>query len=116
MRTIGTEQVKQILTGDDATPVINVLAREHFEDKHIPGTVNIPVESTDFVEKVEQRAPDKSSPVVVYCASKSCNASERAAEQLERAGFSRVLDFEVGMEGWETAGYRAEGRQSTEGR
>lgn len=116
MHTIGPDQVKQIITGDDATPVINVLDREQYKDKHIPGTVNIPIQSSDFVERVVQRAPDKSAPVVLYCASESCNASERAAEQLERAGFSRVLDFEVGMEGWEKAGYRAEGRQTTEGR
>jgi rhodanese-related sulfurtransferase len=115
MHTIGPEQVKQILTGDEATPVINVLDREHFEDKHIPGSVNVPLGSSDFVEKVTQRTPDKSASVVVYCASKSCDASERAAEQLERAGFSKVLDFQVGMEGWETAGYRAEGRQTTGG-
>lgn len=115
MKTIGAEQVKQILTGDKATPVINVLDREHYEDKHIPGTVNIPFSSADFIEKFEQRLPDKSSTLVVYCAKTDCDVSERAAERLEQAGYTAVMDFEAGMAGWESAGYRAEGRQTTGG-
>lgn len=96
--------------------MINVLDREHYEDKHIPGTVNIPLGSTDFIEKIAQRVPDKAASIVLYCAKSECDASERAAERLERAGYSAVMDFEAGMEGWESAGFRAEGRQTTHGR
>lgn len=112
MKTIQAAELERHLTGDDAPPVINVLDSDTFEDKHIPGSVNIPMESEDFVERVEQRLGGKSQPVVVYCASTQCDASEKAARQLEEAGFTNVQDFESGVEGWEQAGYQLEGRQA----
>lgn len=108
METISAEDLKRILTGADGTPVVNVLPTAEYERKHIPGTVNIPIESDEFVRRVEQRVNSKADAIVVYCMSASCDASERAAERLERAGFTNVKDYADGLDGWEQAGYRVE--------
>ena len=105
MDTITADQLKSILTGEPRMPVINVLDRDEYRREHIPGTLNIPLDSDDFVREVEGRVASKSDPVVVYCASSACNASEKAAGKLERAGFRRVHDFADGLEGWRRAGY-----------
>jgi rhodanese-related sulfurtransferase len=89
-------------------PVINVLDREHFEDKHIPGSINIPLETDDFADQVADRLGSKSDPVIVYCASEQCDASTKAARRLESAGFTDIRDFEPGVQGWEDAGFRLE--------
>lgn len=110
MQTIQAHELKRILNGGDETQVINVLDPEDFRDKHIPASVNIPVSSQDFVRKVEQHVQSKSAPIVVYCARTECNASENAAKKLEQAGFTTVMDFSAGVEGWSSAGYELEGR------
>ncbi len=111
MQTIQAKELKRILNGPDETPVINVLDPEHYRDKHIPATINIPVSSNDFVRQVEQHVHSKTAPVVVYCAKTDCDASEKAAKKLEAAGFTAVMDFEAGVDGWSSAGYELEGRQ-----
>ncbi|MDX1637601.1 MAG: rhodanese-like domain-containing protein [Balneolaceae bacterium] len=87
----------------DARPVlINVLSNESYVAKHIPGSINIPQEEIELVEKV---VPDKEQDIVVYCANADCKASPKAAEALLEMGYSRVWDFETGLAGWKQAGY-----------
>jgi rhodanese-related sulfurtransferase len=80
--------------------LVNVLAPEAFEKAHIPDSVNIPESSEDFVKRVRDRVQKPDDTVVVYCASRECNASPKAARKLEEAGFTDVYDYETGMAGW----------------
>jgi rhodanese-related sulfurtransferase len=111
MQTIEAQELKRILASENETSVINVLDAEHYHDRHIPASINIPLSSYDFVRKVEERLHSKSARVVVYCSSTECDASEKAAKQLEEAGFTAVLDFKAGVDGWSSAGYELQGRQ-----
>ena len=52
-------------------------------------------------QRVEEQAGGKDKPVVVYCASQQCNSSEKAAENLENAGFTAVTDFAGGFKAWQ---------------
>jgi rhodanese-related sulfurtransferase len=112
MKTMQAEELKKMLTGDPVARVINVLDADSYREKHIPGTVNIPVSDSNFVDKVENLVENKTKPVVVYCASTDCNASEKAAEKLEQAGFQDVRDFAAGTRGWEASGYALAGREA----
>lgn len=80
--------------------LINVLSPEKFNERHIRTSINIPVASDDFVERVESVAGSKDRKIVVYCANFDCDASPKAAEKLEQAGFTRVFDYEGGTEDW----------------
>ena len=104
MRTLKTGEMKEILKKPDRPPVINVLPAESHQEKHIPGSENVPVDQEQFVQSVEQKVGGKDEPVILYCASTQCDASPRAARKLEAAGFSRVMDYEEGVAGWEEAG------------
>jgi rhodanese-related sulfurtransferase len=112
MQTIRAEDMKSILTSDSRATVINVLDKEDYRAKHIPGTINIPVSSDSFVRDVENQIDSKGDPVVVYCANTECNASDKAAEKLENAGFKDVRDFAAGVKGWEEARYQLEGAKA----
>ena len=58
-------------------------------------------EVSDFVARVEKEAGGKDKPVIVYCASRQCNSSEKAAEKLENAGFTQILDYAGGFKAWQ---------------
>ncbi len=109
MQTLTAEQLRRVIEGPQRVPVINVLDQDSYEQKHIPDSVSVPLSEPNFVDQVDEQVSNRTDPVVVYCASSSCDASERAAEKLERAGFTGVRDFEAGVEGWAEAGYRLEG-------
>ena len=100
VQTITTEELKKMRDHGEDFVLINVLPEKEFQQERIPDSKNIPVESEDFVEEVEQAVGDKESKVVVYCASSTCDASTKAAERLEAGGFSNVLAYEGGMKAW----------------
>lgn len=105
MQAITMEELqdKMASQGDNDLLLINVLDPESFRKKHIPGSVNIPLEGEgeDFAGEVEKIAGSKERHIVIYCASLDCEDSARAGERLEEAGFLNIFDFEGGMKIWE---------------
>lgn len=109
MKTITAYDLQRWLGADRDLVLVDVLPKASFEQRHIPGSVNAPVDAPDFERRVEEYAAgDKSRRVVVYCANSACNASPRAAQKLEAAGFTQVYDYEAGIEGWEALDHPAD--------
>jgi rhodanese-related sulfurtransferase len=100
MKTITTDQLKELRDKNGGLTLVNTLAADSFEKTRIPGAVNIPLDSNDFTARVEQKAGGKDKPVVVYCASEQCNSSEKAAKKLEDAGFTAVSRYTGGAAAW----------------
>jgi rhodanese-related sulfurtransferase len=100
MNTIDAKTLGQWQSGGRSFLLLNVLSADAFAKDRIPGSVNVPVDSTDFAARVERLAGDKSRAIVTYCASFECDASTRAARQLIAAGFQDVTDFKGGMKEW----------------
>ncbi|MFO7764399.1 MAG: rhodanese-like domain-containing protein [Wenzhouxiangellaceae bacterium] len=101
MKTISRNELKRMNEeAHEDFVLINVLPREEFNKRHIRTSINVPVGDDDFVEKVESVAGGKQRKIVVYCANFDCDASPRAAEALENAGFEQVYDYQGGTEDW----------------
>lgn len=79
-----TELLDMIKAG---AKVVDVRTPEEFEDEHFPNAVNIPV---DQLNARLTEFGDKSTPVVVYCASGSRSAY--AARMLRQAGYTHVVN------------------------
>lgn len=114
MQTLDASQLKAWQNARKTFQLYNVLDPDAFARQHIPGSKNRPVSKDDFVRSVEQDVR-KDDPVVVYCASTECNASAKAAERLRAAGFTKVYDFEAGMDGWKQAGFPVERGAAADG-
>ncbi|PSQ84507.1 MAG: rhodanese-like domain-containing protein [Bacteroidetes bacterium QH_2_63_10] len=109
LTTISADDLKEALGSDHPPVVINTLPRDAHEAKHIPGSINVP---TDDIEEVERLVPNKDEPIVVYCANADCDASPTAARELEELGYTDVIDFEDGYAGWRQAGYSLTGEDA----
>ena len=85
--------------------VVNVLARESFEDCHIVGSISVPL------AELEAAAAgwDKSQKIVTYCAHSACPASGSAADMLTELGFENVQAYEGGIKEWYQTGLPTEG-------
>jgi rhodanese-related sulfurtransferase len=104
MKTLNKQQLEENFGSNDDTLLINVLPRENFEKAHIPASINIPIESDDFIQQVEKQTENKNQKIIVYCASFDCDASTKAAQKLEEAGYTNVYDFKGGMQEWQEGG------------
>lgn len=81
--------------------LIDVRTPEEFSTGHIPGSVNINVETlANRLDEVPAGVP-----IVVYC--RSGNRSATAAQILVNAGFSPVFDL-GGIQQWVAEGYPTE--------
>ncbi|TWT90374.1 molybdopterin biosynthesis protein MoeB [Pseudobythopirellula maris] len=101
MKKIDADQLRSMFDNNADFLLINTLSADNFAKTKIEGAVNIPQDQDQFVSEVESRAADKSTPIVVYCASADCNSSDKAAEKLDAAGFTNVMDFAEGAAGWQ---------------
>ena len=104
MQTLDTSQLKMLLGGSGGElALINTLPEAEFPATQIPHSDNVPLEASDFEQRVEEIAGGKFRPVVVYCGSKESDLSRRAAEKLTAAGFTDVWDYEGGAQAWKEA-------------
>lgn len=101
MNTITTKDLKALKGDNTDLTLVNTLAADAFQKTQIPGSINVPLESDDFAARVEQEAGGKHKPVVVYCASRQCDSSDKAARKLESAGFTAVSRYTDGAAGWQ---------------
>lgn len=101
MQSISREELEIMNDSSEKDFVlINVLPQDAFNKSHIRTSINIPHDDPQFEETVAKVAGNKDRNVVVYCASFDCDASPKAAGKLDRAGFSKVYDYEGGTKDW----------------
>ncbi|NJN83528.1 MAG: sulfurtransferase [Caldilineaceae bacterium] len=81
--------------------VVDVRERDEFVQGHIPGATFIP---RGFLElQIEQHAPDRDQPVVIYCAGGVRSAL--AARNLREMGYSNPISLISGFNGWKIQGW-----------
>lgn len=97
MNTISTDELAARLERSDRIRLIDVLSPEHFEQVHLPGAENIPLEA------LRERAPDElqlDEPIVVYCSGPTCRLSPQAAHLLDELGYREVFHYQGGIAEW----------------
>ena len=89
----------------NGTVIVDVREQNEWDESHIPGAVHVP---RSYLEsRIEGAAPDKSSRVVLYCA--SGNRSAWAADALEKVlGYEHVESMKGGITLWKDRGYEVE--------
>lgn len=104
MDTITADELKTRQMKGERLTLVNTLDPDGYDSTAIPGSVNIPLDSEGFEQRVQQMIGGKNQPIVVYCASRECPSSENAAKRLRDCGFTEVIDFEGGAKEWKEQG------------
>src|SRR5215216_3905792 len=73
----------------DRATFVDVRERDEWDVEHIPGAVHIPRERLE--SRIEQTAPDRSAPLVLYCESGARSAF--AARTLNELGYEDVRNL-----------------------
>ncbi len=123
MTEISTDEAETLL--EEGVPYVDVRTVEEFEDGHVPGALNVPlnhnspsgmVPNPDFLTVLSAHF-EKDEKFIVAC--KAGTRSAQAATLLKQAGFSEVLDMTAGFVGRRGTfgdtipGWSAEGREVT---
>jgi molybdopterin/thiamine biosynthesis adenylyltransferase/rhodanese-related sulfurtransferase len=88
------------LIAEESPAIVDVRERDEWDEGHLPGAVHVP--RGHLESRIESAAPDKSRPVLVYCA--SGNRSAFAAKTLEELGYDHVVSLAGGFTDWKRNG------------
>ncbi len=90
-----------LVENGDRPVLVDVRERDEWVEGHIPGAVHVP---RGYLEsRIEAAAPDRSKPILVYCAGGSRSAF--AAKSLEELGYERVISLAGGFTDWKRNGF-----------
>lgn len=82
--------------------VVDTRSAASWSQGRIPGAVHIP--NAELEARIGEVAPDKDTPVVVYCWGPGCNGSTRGALILATLGYTQVRELIGGFEYWAREG------------
>lgn len=94
-RQIGMDEAITMMEEETDYIILDVRTVAEYQEKHIPGAMNIPNETIGDEEIPE--LPDKGQLILVYC--RSGNRSKQAASKLAALGYSNVVEF-GGINSW----------------
>jgi sulfur-carrier protein adenylyltransferase/sulfurtransferase len=99
--TVTLEEIKRRLEAKEPMVLIDVREKEEHRQGFIPGALSVP---RGFLEiQIESKVPDKSAPVVLYCAGGTRSAL--AAKTLHELGYTRVESANPGFVRWKDLGF-----------
>lgn len=104
---ITTAELKEKIDQKEDFALIEVLGPETFGEFHLPGAINVPVDDS-FEAGIQTAIPDKNKLTVVYCRNTECHASEKAVRRMKLLGYTNVLEYHNGKDGWQSAGLPVE--------
>jgi rhodanese-related sulfurtransferase len=101
IRETNVHEVKKRLDAGEKTIVVDVREESEWARGHLPGAIHL---GKGIIERdIEQRIPDRSAPVVLYCGGGFRSAL--AADNLQKMGYTKVVSMDGGWRGWTEAGF-----------
>ena len=99
IREVDVDGARALIENDHAA-VVDVREADEVEQGIVPGAIAIP---RGYLElRIEDAVPDKSAPVLLYCAGGTRSAL--AAKSLQDLGYSNVVSLDGGFNAWKDAG------------
>jgi rhodanese-related sulfurtransferase len=100
--TINTSGLKTLL--DSGVPVLLLDARskKYDDGTRIPGAKTLTDKSS--IEDIKKVIDNKEKLIVTYCSNLQCPASYNLYKHLKSLGYSNVMKYPEGIQGWKEAG------------
>ena len=100
IKEVTIDEAYSALQSDQPPLVVDVRERDEYEEGAIKDAVHVP---RGYLElRIENVAPDRSRPIVLYCAGGARSAL--AARSLEELGYANVSSLAGGFGAWKNAG------------
>lgn len=94
-RQVSQAEAVKIMETEENYIILDVRTHSEFENKHIPGAINIPNETIGT--KPIPELPDKNQLTLVYC--RSGHRSKQASKKLAAMGYTNIVEF-GGINSW----------------
>ena len=104
IRQIDVAEYQRVLAARDPHVLVDVREDSEWAGGHAAGAVHL---GKGIIERdIEQAAPDKSTPIVLYCGGGFRSAL--AADNLQKMGYGNCISMDGGWRAWTGAGFEIE--------
>ena len=104
VETISLDALHERMQSQTPPLLVDVREKDEWRQGHIPGALHVP---RGFLEmQAQSRLPDRTAPIVVYCAGGTRSAF--AAKALQDLGYENVLSANPGFNDWKDKGLPSE--------
>jgi len=101
---VDVPRARDLLAGAEPPLLVDVRELDEWTEGRIPGAIHLP---RGFLEsRIEQAAPDRAQPIILYCA--AGNRSAFAAKTLADLGYESVSSLAGGYTDWKRSGLPTE--------
>jgi rhodanese-related sulfurtransferase len=101
VRETTVPEVKKQLDAGERIILVDVREESEWARGHLPGAIHL---GKGVIERdIEQRVPDPSAQLVLYCGGGFRSAL--AADNLQKMGYTNVISMDGGWKGWLDAGF-----------
>ena len=86
--------------------VIDALPKKMYDNKHIKGAFNLPIDKRTTEEEVKSivkkrfNKTSKHIPIIIYCYNSQCNAAEKVLKRLNKFGYNNIVHYKNGIKSW----------------
>jgi polyisoprenoid-binding protein YceI len=108
-RTLKPSELREWIKKEKHFILIDVLPKEIYEKRRLPGALNACVYEVSFPDQVAAITQDKDGDIVLYGSSSGSRDAEKAAEKLSRLGYKNVYALDAGVDGWLKSGHSLQG-------
>jgi rhodanese-related sulfurtransferase len=101
VRQTTVDEIKRRLDHGDRFTLVDVREESEYAKDHLPGAIHL---GKGIIERdIEQKAPDTSAEIVLYCGGGFRSAL--AADNLQKMGYSNVVSMDGGIREWRDKKY-----------
>ena len=106
VQEVSIDQVKARLDRGEKFLLVDVREESEYAKDHLPGAIHL---GKGTIERdIEERAPELSTPLILYCG--GGYRSALAADNLQTMGYTNVLSMDGGIRGWREKQYPLSGK------
>ena len=111
VKELSPQQVHELLRNNGNHALLDVREKEEYREGHLEGAVSVP---RGFLEmKMDAEVPDKSTPIIAYCAGGV--RSLLAGKVMQEMGYEDVISMSGGYTAWKNEGFEfVQDRQFTQ--
>lgn len=96
---VTVQEARSLIEDKSDLVILDVRTASEYEDGHIEGAVNIPVQ--ELSSRLDELSNEDE--LLVYC--RTGNRSAQAVDILQDVGFTKIYHMNAGITGWIEAGY-----------
>ncbi|MCX7805790.1 MAG: rhodanese-like domain-containing protein, partial [Planctomycetota bacterium] len=102
VKHIKTDELAALIASGKPVVILDARTGKWNDGRRIPGAKSLAPDAS--AEDAAKAIPAKDSPVVTYCGGPKCPASAKLAERLRNLGYTNVMEYHEGIQGWADAG------------